>query len=141
MDLQKLKTELDAGSYSADPQAAAEEINALTVASYEEIVSGVLRGYLASIGKLFEIKQASENEAHPLRDVSLAVMLTMQPNGGIDFSNPENRLMLTALKAGFGLTDEQEASILALGQVKISRAQELGLGRVRASNIEKARAL
>lgn len=141
MNYTVLRAELDAGSYNADPQLAAEELNALTVVSYQEIVSGNLRGYLASISKLFEIKQASENETHPLRDVALAVMLTMQPNGGIDFSNPDNITMLSALKAGFGLTDEQEAAILALGQVMISKAQELNLGRVRAGDVEKARAL
>lgn len=141
MNYTELKAELDSGTYSADPQIATEELNALTVTSYQEIISGNLRGYLASIGKLFEIKQASENENHPLRDVALAVMLTMQPNGGIDFSDPANVAMLAGLKAGFGLTDEQEVSILALGEIKISRAQALGLGRVRAGDVEKARAL
>lgn len=141
MDHQILKTELDRGIYNNDSQLAAEELNAPLVDSYEEIVSGDLRGYLASIGKLFDIKQASEDATHPLRDISLAVMLTMQPNGGINFNNPDNVAMLGALQAGFSLSDEQVAAILDLGKIKISKSQELGLGRVRASDVEKARAL
>lgn len=141
MNYQTLKAELDAGSYNADPQLAADELNALTVTSYKEIVSGELRGYLASIGKLFEINEASKDAQSGYKDIALAVMLTLQPGGGIDFSIPENIAMLSALKLAFSLTDEQEAAILALGQIQISRAQEIGLGRVRAGDVEKARAL
>lgn len=141
MNYQILKAELDAGSYSPDPQVAANEINAPNITAYKEIASGTIRGYLAAIKKLFEIKAASEDPSHLLKDEALAVMLTMQPGGGIDFSDPVNIALLSTLKAGFSMTDEQEQAILSLGQITISKADSLELGKVRAADIEKARAL
>lgn len=140
MNVETLKTELLTGSYSADSQTAAEQLNEKNITSYQEIVGGKVRGYLILIGKLFEIDAASKNQDHPARDLALGLMLTLQPGGGIDFSDSANITALQSLKAAFGLTDEDEQFILKLGEIKISRAEQLGLGRVRASDVEKARA-
>lgn len=141
MNLEMLKTELLTGSYSDDPTIAAEQLNAKTVTTYTEIVSGVVRGYLILIGKLFEIDAASKNPDHPARDIALGLMMTLQPGGGIDFSDSANIAALQALKVAFGMTDEDERYILSLGEIKISRAEELGLDWVRVGHVEKARAL
>lgn len=140
MNIETLKTELLSGSYSANSQRAAEQLNEQNITSYQEIVSGKVRGYLILIGKLFEIDAASKNESHPARDLALGLMLTLQPGGGIDFSDSANITALQSLKTAFGLTDEDEQFILKLGEIKISRAEQLGIGHVRASDVEKARA-
>lgn len=141
MDLIKLKEELNTNSYPTDCQEAAEIINTKSITSYQEIVSGLVRGYLASIEKLFDIDQASRNPDHPLKDVALALMMTLQPGGGVDFSIPLNVYMLDVLAQGFGITTEQKLTLLSMGEIKISRAEELGLGKVRAGDVERARAL
>lgn len=141
MNLEILKTELLTGSYSDDPAIAAEQLNAKTVTTYTEIVSGVVRGYLILIGKLFEIDAASKNPDHPARDLALGLMITLQPGGGIDFNDFANVMALGQMKQAFGLSDEDEQNILKFGETKISRAEQLGLGWVRVGHVEKARAL
>ena len=141
MNIETLKTELQTGSYSVDSQTAAEQLNEKNITSYQEVVSGKVRGYLILIGKLFEIDAVSKDPDHPARDLALGLMLTLQPGGGIDFSDSANITALQSLKAAFGLTDEDEQFILKLGEIKISRAEQLKIGRVRASDVEKARAL
>lgn len=141
MDLEKLKLELTQNTYSEDPQIASEELNAKTITSYVEIVSGKVRGYLISIGKLFDIDAASKDPSHPAKDLALGLMMTLQPMGGVDFSEPANIEALNGLAFYFGLSDEDKEKILKMGEIKISKAEQLGLGRVRAGDIERARSL
>lgn len=139
MDLTKLKAELVSGSYSTDHQLAANELNSKTIESYIDVVSGVVRAKLAAIGKLFEINEASKNSEHPLKDAALALMMTLQPSGSVDYSVEGNRVLLNVLADGFSIPSDQKEELLNLGRILLSRSEQLGLGLVKAGHVEAAR--
>jgi hypothetical protein len=141
MNYTVLKSELDSGSYSVDPQLAAEELNAVTETVNGLAESGLIRGYLAKIGKLFEINEASKDPNSPVKDIACAVVMTLQPGGTIDFASAGNQAMLDVVVTALGLTEEDKNAILSFGQRQVSKAESLGLGKVRACDIERARAL
>lgn len=58
---------------------------------------------------------------------------------GIDFTRPHYSALLTAMVNYNVLTQAQADELAALGTRDVSRAQELGLGRVRPSDVNQAR--
>jgi len=61
--------------------------------------------------------------------------------GGLDFGHPQTRDTIDALAADNVLTSDEAAAVKALAERTVSRAEELGLARVRPGHVQKARAL
>lgn len=150
--LQALKAELDAGhpvtgAYSANSEAAAEEINALNRTRINAIGSAELLAWSgqASSGDRPRIIKIEEGKANA-DEQSAALCITaeqmiMRDNTSLDLNLPDRVAMLNALVAYGVLSAADKASIDALAEESISRADELSLGSVRAGTIEQARSL
>lgn len=62
---------------------------------------------------------------------------TITGAGQVNLSGPNTRLMLGAM---FGAGTQTRANMIALQTIVVSRAEELGLGKVEPGHIQKARA-
>lgn len=147
MDIGKLKAELvedpESIGYSGmtDEQAAA----ALSVAD---------RSYLTPIGsrrllewsmksaRLADIEDATTTGPEPIRAIARGAMfLLSRSDTELDPGNATHVAMINGLIAGGVLSDDDKAELIGMGQNQRSRAAEVGLGEVRASDIMKARAM
>jgi hypothetical protein len=151
-NLQALKAELDAGhpvtgAYSANSEAAAEEINALNRTRINAIGSAELLAWSgqASSGDRPRIIKIEEGKANADEQCSAlcitAEQMIMRDNTSLDLNLPDRVAMLNALVAYGVLSASDKASIDELAEESISRADELSLGSVRAGTIEQARSL
>ena len=151
-NLQALKAELDAGhpvtgAYSANSEAAAEEINALNRTRINAIGSAELLAWSgqASSGdrpRIIKIEEGKANADEQCAALCItAEQMIMRDNTSLDLNLPDRVAMLNALVAYGVLSAADKASIDALSEESISRADELSLGSVRAGTIEQARSL
>ena len=151
-NLQKLKAELDAGhpvtgAYSANSEAAAEEINALNRTRINSIGSAELLAWSgqASDGdrpRIIKIEEGKSNADEQCAALCItAEQMIMRDNTSLDLNLPDRVAMLNALVAYGVLSAADKASIDLLAEESISRADELSLGSVRAGTIEQARSL
>jgi hypothetical protein len=151
-NLQALKAELDAGhpvtgAYSANSEAAAEEINALNRTRINPIGSAELLAWSgqASSGdrpRIIKIEEGKANADEQCAALCItAEQMIMRDNTSLDLNLPDRVAMLNALVAYGVLSASDKASIDALAEESISRADELSLGSVRAGTIEQARSL
>ena len=151
-NLQVLKAELDAGhpvtgAYSANSEAAAEEINALNRTRINAIGSAELLAWSgqASSGdrpRIIKIEEGKANADEQCAALCItAEQMIMRDNTSLDLNLPDRVAMLNALVAYGVLSAADKASIDALAEKSISRADELSLGSVRAGTIEQARSL
>ena len=151
-NLQALKAELDAGhpvtgAYSANSEAAAEEINALNRTRINAIGSAELLAWSgqASSGdrpRIIKIEEGKANADEQCAALCItAEQMIMRDNTSLDLNLPDRVAMLNALVAYGVLSAADKASIDALAEESISRADELSLGSVRAGTIEQARSL
>ena len=151
-NLQALKAELDAGhpvtgAYSANSEAAAEEINALNRTRINAIGSAELLAWSgqASSGdrpRIIKIEEGKANADEQCAALCItAEQMIMRDNTSLDLNLPDRVAMLNALVAYGVLSASDKASIDALSEESISRAEELSLGSVRAGTIEQARSL
>ena len=151
-NLQALKAELDAGhpvtgAYSANSEAAAEEINALNRTRINAIGSAELLAWSgqASSGdrpRIIKIEEGKANADEQCAALCItAEQMIMRDNTSLDLNLPDRVAMLNALVAYGVLSASDKASIDALAEESISRADELSLGSVRAGTIEQARSL
>lgn len=151
-NLQALKAELDAGHpvtgvYSANSEAAAEEINALNRTRINAIGSAELLAWSgqASSGdrpRIIKIEEGKANADEQCAALCItAEQMIMRDNTSLDLNLPDRVAMLNALVAYGVLSAADKASIDALAEESISRADELSLGSVRAGTIEQARSL
>ena len=151
-NLQALKAELDAGhpvtgAYSASSEAAAEEINALNRTRINAIGSAELLAWSgqASSGdrpRIIKIEEGKANADEQCAALCItAEQMIMRDNTSLDLNLPDRVAMLNALVAYGVLSAADKASIDALAEESISRADELSLGSVRAGTIEQARSL
>ena len=151
-NLQKLRAELDAGhpvtgAYSAESEAAAEEINALNRTRIDPIGSAELLAWSgqASSGdrpRIIKIEEGKANADEQCAALCItAEQMIMRDNTSLDLNLPDRVAMLNALVAYGVLSAADKASIDALAEESISRAEELSLGSVRAGTIEQARSL
>ena len=151
-NLQALKAELDAGhpvtgAYSANSEAAAEEINALNRTRINAIGSAELLAWSgqASSGdrpRIIKIEEGKANADEQCAALCItAEQMIMRDNTSLDLNLPDRVAMLNALVAYGILSAADKASIDALAEESISRADELSLGSVRAGTIEQARSL
>ncbi len=151
-NLQALKAELDAGhpvtgAYSANSEAAAEEINALNRTRINAIGSAELLAWSgqSSSGdrpRIIKIEEGKANADEQCAALCItAEQMIMRDNTSLDLNLPDRVAMLNALVAYGVLSASDKASIDALSEESISRADELSLGSVRAGTIEQARSL
>ena len=151
-NLQALKAELDAGhpvtgAYSDNSEAAAEEINALNRTRINAIGSAELLAWSgqASSGdrpRIIKIEEGKANADEQCAALCItAEQMIMRDNTSLDLNLPDRVAMLNALVAYGVLSVADKASIDALAEESISRADELSLGSVRAGTIEQARSL
>lgn len=151
-NLQALKAELDAGhpvtgAYSANSEAAAEEINALNRTRINAIGSAELLAWSgqASSGdrpRIIKIEEGKANADEQCAALCItAEQMITRDNTSLDLNLPDRVAMLNALVAYGVLSAADKASIDALSEESISRADELSLGSVRAGTIEQARSL
>ena len=151
-NLQALKAELDAGhpvtgAYSDNSEAAAEEINALNRTRINAIGSAELLAWSgqASSGdrpRIIKIEEGKANADEQCAALCItAEQMIMRDNTSLDLNLPDRVAMLNALVAYGVLSAADKASIDALAEESISRADELSLGSVRAGTIEQARSL
>jgi len=151
-NLQALKAELDAGhpvtgAYSANSEAAAEEINALNRTRINAIGSAELLAWSgqASSGdrpRIIKIEEGKANADEQCAALCItAEQMIMRDNTSLDLNLPDRVAMLNALVAYGVLSAADKASIDALAEESISRAEELSLGSVRAGTIKQARSL
>jgi hypothetical protein len=150
--LQALKAELDAGhpvtgAYSANSEAAAEEINALNRTRINAIGSAELLAWSgqSSSGdrpRIIKIEEGKANADEQCAALCItAEQMIMRDNTSLDLNLPDRVAMLNALVAYGVLSASDKESIDALAEESISRADELSLGSVRAGTIEQARSL
>ena len=151
-NLQALKAELDAGhpvtgAYSANSEAAAEEINALNRTRINAIGSAELLAWSgqASSGdrpRIIKIEEGKANADEQCAALCItAEQMIMRDNTSLDLNLPDRVAMLNALVAYGVLSAADKASIDALAEESISRADELSIGSVRAGTVEQARSL
>ena len=138
MDLTALKTELDAGhpdtgAYNVDDALAAAELNAVnrtqdrsSVPAAEILAAVVPAHYLTVFAD-------GGNSVHRRYWEDM-----MNSGGNIDLDNQNIRDALSTIFSGNAAT---LTALSALQTISISRASELGLGRVRTGTVQQARAL
>ncbi len=135
-NLAALKAELDAGhpvtgAYSVDDATAADEINAVNIASEIDVSH---KSFLGAIKRI----HWPTDQAH--RDY--LIFISQGPT--IPLQDPEVQTMLTHATGGIFPTASAAATrtaIMALWATTISRAQELNLGRVATGTVQNARML
>ena len=151
-NLQALKAELDAGhpvtgAYSANSEAAAEEINVLNRTRINAIGSAELLAWSGQSSngdrpRIIKIEEGKANADEQCAALCItAEQMIMRDNTSLDLNLPDRVAMLNALVAYGVLSAADKASIDALAEESISRADELSLGSVRAGTIEQARSL
>lgn len=132
MNVQTLKSELDGGhpvtgAYSVDDQAAADELNAANITVERESLSGSAI-YNTIVPAEFSALDASQRQQ--VRDI-------FGLGDSIDVRTGTN--VRTVLLDLFGPASQTRTNLVALAQESISRAAELGLGRVEAKHVRWAR--
>ena len=147
-----MKAELDSGqpvtgAYSSGAQVASDEINALNRTRINAIGSAELLAWSgqASDGdrpRIIKIEEGKANADEQCAALCItAEQMIMRDNTSLDLNLPDRVAMLNALVAYGVLSPADKASIDALAEESISRADELSLGSVRAGTIEQARSL
>lgn len=151
MNLQALKAEIDAGhpvtgAYSVDAATAADEINAANRSRVVNITSAELLAWSAQASdgdrpRIVKIREAAaSHQVEAIKALAIAADLMISRDAtGLDLNLPDRVAMLDALVAGGVLSASDKTSLTAKATETISRAEELGLGSVRAGTIEQAR--
>ncbi len=102
------------------------------------------RSLLAALGPESTAAIKAKIEAAAQADAGLALALDMLgeygEGGGLDMGHPNTRAVIDQLAAAEVLTAAEAVAIKSLGERTVSRAQELGLGRVKVGHVHKARA-
>lgn len=137
MNYTKLKTELQNVKYSTMTDAeAATDLNLVNVVTKQPITAHNIRKYLMLISKLVTLEASSDPSA-----IEAVRALEVFPN--LDISEPAVSAKLTsilsALVTATLLTEAEKVGILSMGDKTVSRAEELGLGKVRERDTRTAR--
>lgn len=123
-------------------QEAADSLNAETRTRPQPIASTELLAWSGEAGRLQRIENAGNDtsKSDELRSVAKAAYtMILRDNTVLDLSLPNRAAMLTALVDADVLTVTNQESLEALATVPISRATELGLGRVRTGDVDRVR--
>jgi len=140
-----LRTELLAAQYAGlSDSAASAALNARTITVPRETrltVIGLAKvlGNLAASRRVIESLRAAAS-SDVLVDEAIALM---RANGGVDVADPLTRQMLDAFASNQNLpmTQEDADALKAAADEQISRAEQLGIGRVKPGHVQEARRL
>jgi len=147
MDYNALAAELAKPAYTGLSDAeAADALNAATVTevysrfgSFRTLAAVLTDVEYATLkGVLFELADSSPKVADSYAMLELPGD-DAGNGGGIDFGCAAVRGMVDQLVAGEQFTAELGSKLKALAERKISRAEELGLGRVKVGHVEEVR--
>lgn len=151
MDIAALRTELTddplgIGYESMSDPEAAEALNAQTRPSTGTVLASEVRRFVLINGIWPRIAGAAQ--AHPdpvVQGTAITILQTLAPNSfdGIRMGDPTvagavTGMLDTMVSANL-MTTGQRDGMIALGSILISRADELGLGRVSYIDIGEAR--
>ena len=137
----------DTGAYDADASVAADQLNAVNRSKTQAITSAELLAWSAGasdgdrprIVKIREAAASHASEAVQALAITADIMIS-RDSTALDLGLPDRAVMLAGLVAGGVLSAADSTSLTALGSVAISRAEELGLGRVMPGTVQQARA-
>ena len=148
MSLEALKVELVSGhpvtgAYNSDAELAASQLNAANIPNVKSLTSNELLAWAAQSGRMAKIKDGilngSTDEEKSLCEA--AYLLISRDNTELDLNKPDRAGMVAALVAFGRLSQTDSDALYVMATQTISRAEELGLGRVYAGTVEQARAL
>lgn len=145
-DIAKLRQELASdplqlGYAQVDNVTALELLKAETRTKLVALTSNELLAWCAVDGRLSRIKSGIENGSND-EEKSLCeacYLLVLRDNAQFDLNLPDRETMINALVSFGRITADERQSIYDLATKNISRADELGIGRVRLGDIEQAR--
>lgn len=119
-------------------------LNAPTRDGWRDVTVGEIAGYALLNLAWPGIEAAAESQDAQVRAVarSALALMTNPAIQTVELSKADKRAAFTALLdvlvAAGAITAGHKAGVLALGQIKISRAQELGFGHVQIQDIINA---
>ena len=141
-----LKEELDSdplgrGYSSMTNDEAAASLNSVDRTRSEIITSAELLAWSASSGRLDKLKHAWDSGAdETARSLAGAAYLMVTRDGTyLDLALPDRIQLLDGLVAYGILTSGDKDELVAKATVPCSRAEEIGIGSVRAGDIIQAR--
>lgn len=148
--MQALKAELDAGHpvtgpYSPNAAVAADQINAVNRSRLVPISSSELLAWSGQASasdrpRNLKIAEGKSNPVEAIAAICVVAESTINRDGtSLDLNLSDRAAMLEALVAGGVLSDADRTSLYEIATDPISRATELGLGRVKVGHVEQAR--
>ena len=144
MNIGKLATELAKPIYTRLSDIEARDVlNAETIDSNQPITSAELLAWAGKDGRYARIATAADNTTLPdeVRSVAMAARKLIDRDSTVlDLSLTDRAAMLDALVQASILTADDRESLYSCGTVKISRAAELGFGKIKRGYIQRARA-
>lgn len=148
MDLAKLKAELDlghptTGAYDTNDAAAMGQINAENRTKLNILSMTELREWAAVDARAFNLRQAIGNEGLSNQVRNLAILgdiLLGTDDGALDPGNAIHVTMVNELVAAGVWSAADKTALIAKATEDVSRAVELGLGKVGEGHIAQARA-
>jgi hypothetical protein len=142
-----LKTELsddplDRGYAAMNSTEAAASINSVDRSRLRILGSHDLREWAVEDGRGLRILEAITDAELPasVRNVCyIAEKMIASENTSLNVADPKHSAMLVALVTAGVLTSAEQTALVDAATEPISRATELGLGRVGVGNVEQAR--
>lgn len=148
-----LKEELEAGHpltgpYSHNSQIAERQINELNLEHRAPVDSSEVLAWSAGSSpgdrpRIVKIIEAAEkHKTESVRAVAIVTEIMLRRDGtDLDLSLPDRESMLNSLVAGGVLSVADRQDLVSKVTTMMSRADQLGIGAVRAGTIEQAREL
>ena len=147
--IQTIKAELAldheiTGAYDADDKVAAGQLNAENIPVIGSIPSNEILAWAAGgspTPRLHKLEEASANHASPTVEAiaDVAIMMIRRDNTELDLSLPDRVAMVDALVTGGVLDNDDKDTLYALATTLVSRASQLGVGKVKPGHVEEAR--
>lgn len=96
--------------------------------------------WIAAHGVMARLRAAAAGDDAQVASIAeVALMLVSNPNiPALDLSRPRVQTMLAALAQAGVVPQDAHDELLALATVRVSRAQQLGLGAVAADDVSRA---
>ena len=139
MNFDTLKTELADVKYDAmSDQEAADSLNDVSISAYQRVDYADVASYLMVVDKYLAIKTSTKASA---KKFMLAMDTFQTFNLDLPLVATTVTTILDALIADVLIDDTDKAVILSLADTTISRATEIGIGKVKAGHIIDARTL
>jgi len=146
MDIGKLKTELEtdperlgySGMNDKEVTVAINEVNRSYVVplSSRQMLEWAMQG-----GRLSGINDATNTGPKEIRAIAIGAMaLISREDTEVDLAKADHVEMIDGLISGGVLTAGDKAELLTMATKQQSRADEIGFGRVREGDIQRARA-